>query len=152
MLAKLMLSGLRKPLPFPDQSVDFIFTEAFMEHLTCNDGINLLTECYRVLKPEGVIRVSTPDLDYLIECYEQNRFSEFANVGWFPQSPCKFINEGMRLWGHLFIYDFNELISSFQKAGFFKISSKEWRKSNYKELENLESRPYHKELIVEATK
>lgn len=147
-----MYADLRKPLPFPDQSVDFIFTEAVMEHFNYLDGLKLLIECHRVLKPEGVIRVSTPDLDFLIECYEQGRIKEFADVGWISESPCKFINEGLRLWGHQFVYDHDELVSSFNKAGFSKVSFTKWRESNYKELQNLESRPYHRELLVEAIK
>ncbi len=147
-----LLADLRNPLPFMGQSISFIFSEHFIEHLTYDEGLNFLAECYRVLKPEGVVRISTPSLDYLIECYERRKIWIFSDMGWTPQSPCKFINEGMRLWGHLFVYDFEELVNSFQKTGFCKISSRDWRESKYKELENLERRPPHKEIILEATK
>ncbi len=33
---------------------------------------NLLFECYRVLKPGGIIRIITPNLDYLYELYINN--------------------------------------------------------------------------------
>lgn len=145
-------SDLRKPLPFLDQSVDFVFNEHLIEHLTYDDGLNLIKECFRVLKPEGVFRISTPDLDFLIECYQRNRIGEYADMGWNPETSCKFINEGMKLWGHQFIYNFKELIASLVKTGFSAIEIKDWRVSTHKELENLERRPYHQEIILEATK
>lgn len=44
---------LSRGLPFDDNSVDFIFNEHFLEHLTPEQGVTLLKECYRVLKVGG---------------------------------------------------------------------------------------------------
>ncbi len=46
-------------LPFEDASFDCVFSNALMEHLT--DPIRALREMLRVLKPGGVIGVSSPD-------------------------------------------------------------------------------------------
>ena len=46
-------------LPFPDQSVDAITCFEVIEHL--NNPINMLSECYRVLRTEGNLICSTPD-------------------------------------------------------------------------------------------
>jgi SAM-dependent methyltransferase len=46
-------------LPFEDASFDRIFSNALMEHLT--DPVHALRELLRVLKPDGVIGVSSPD-------------------------------------------------------------------------------------------
>lgn len=49
-------------LPIPDNSVDLIFHEDFLEHLSQRDQIIFLSESYRILKKGGVHRVNTPDL------------------------------------------------------------------------------------------
>jgi SAM-dependent methyltransferase len=50
------------PLPLPDNSVDLIFHEDFLEHVTQRDAVLFLAETHRVLKPGGVHRVNTPEL------------------------------------------------------------------------------------------
>lgn len=49
-------------LPLPDSSVDVIFHEDFLEHLSQRDQFVFLSETYRVLKKGGIHRVNTPDL------------------------------------------------------------------------------------------
>ncbi|MFM9960929.1 MAG: methyltransferase domain-containing protein [Planctomycetaceae bacterium] len=46
-------------LPFEDASFDCVFSNALLEHLT--DPVRALREMLRVLKPGGVIGVSSPD-------------------------------------------------------------------------------------------
>ena len=50
------------PLPFEDGSVDVIFHEDFLEHLSQKGQILFLSETYRILKIGGVHRTNTPDL------------------------------------------------------------------------------------------
>jgi len=49
-------------LPLPDSSVDVIFHEDFLEHLSQRDQFIFLAETFRVLKKGGVHRINTPDL------------------------------------------------------------------------------------------
>ena len=46
-------------LPFEDESFDRVFSNALMEHLT--DPVRAMREMFRVLKPGGMIGVSSPD-------------------------------------------------------------------------------------------
>ncbi|WP_168441934.1 class I SAM-dependent methyltransferase [Pontiella desulfatans] len=50
-------------LPFDDETVDFIFSEHFFEHLFLDEAVDLFRECHRVLKPNGLIRTCVPDAD-----------------------------------------------------------------------------------------
>lgn len=61
------------PLPLPDNSVEVIFHEDFIEHLNQRNTLLFLAETWRVLKKEGVHRVSTPDL-----ASSMRRHSRFA--------------------------------------------------------------------------
>lgn len=49
-------------LPLPDNSVDLIFHEDFLEHLDQKEQIIFLAETFRVLKPGSVHRINTPNL------------------------------------------------------------------------------------------
>lgn len=51
-------------LPFGANSFDAIFCEEAIEHIPLAKGENLLGECLRILKPGGVLRISTPNLDF----------------------------------------------------------------------------------------
>jgi SAM-dependent methyltransferase len=50
-------------LPYDDGQFGYIFSEHFFEHLFLDEAIALLTECFRVLRPGGVIRICVPDAD-----------------------------------------------------------------------------------------
>ncbi len=53
---------LKTGLPFPDNSVDLIFHEDFIEHLDQKEQIIFLAETFRVLKQGSIHRVNTPNL------------------------------------------------------------------------------------------
>lgn len=143
---------LTQPLPLQAGTVRFIFNEHFIEHITQPEAAALLRECYRLLVPGGVLRISTPSLRKLIEEYLLNQTTEWINVDWHPATPCQMLNEGMRLWGHQFLYDATELKSLLRVCGFAEIVDVGWRESLHGELRNLECRPFHDEIILEATK
>ena len=143
---------LTQPLPVASNSVEFIYSEHFIEHIGRDQAKRLLTECHRVLRPGGVLRISTPDLRKLIDEYLAGRVDEWADLGWQPATPCRMLNEGMRLWGHQFVYDADELRRIFAECGWNDLTFAPWRKSTHPELDGLECRPFHNEIIVEAVK
>ena len=146
------LMDLRKAVPYPNNSVDFIFNEHFIEHLTPREAVLFLRECLRILSHKGVLRISTPNLEYLVLQYKSKTLTTWNDEGWFPKTPCQLMNEGMTFWGHKYLYDKEELCNSLRLAGFIEIASKKYGESRYPELCSLESRFYHKELIIEAVK
>ena len=63
----------KSKLPLPDNCVDVIFHEDFLEHLNQLDQIIFLAESLRVLKKDAVHRVNTPSL--LISMKEKSTFA-----------------------------------------------------------------------------
>lgn len=57
---------------FTDHSVDFIYACHCLEHFRYNQTESVLGEWFRVLKNEGVLRLSVPDLDKLVSIYQKN--------------------------------------------------------------------------------
>jgi predicted SAM-dependent methyltransferase len=49
-------------LPFNDQTVSLIYFSHTLEHLDVASGINFLKESYRILKPNGTLRIAVPSI------------------------------------------------------------------------------------------
>lgn len=47
--------------PWEDRSIDGIYMGEILEHFSEKDGEQVLRECYRVLKQDGIIRIRVPD-------------------------------------------------------------------------------------------
>jgi predicted SAM-dependent methyltransferase len=148
-----LVIDIREGLPFEDNSIDFIYNEHFLEHLTYEEGEKALRDFRRCLKNGAVLRIATPDLDFLIQLYH----SDFKNEDWFPagyefvKTKGMAINMAFRWWGHQYVYNEEDLTGQLVKVGFQNIKSCELNKSNYPELSNLETRK-ESTLILEAVK
>jgi predicted SAM-dependent methyltransferase len=140
---------LTQTLPFPDATFDYVFSEHVIEHLSYAHGQVMLRECYRVLKPGGRLRISTPDLAFLVALYSpqktelQRRYIKWATKEFFRSAPYAedtfVINNFVRDWGHTFIYDEKVLRDSLRNASFQSIERCELKESvdpNLRELEN----------------
>lgn len=82
---------LSKGIPLETETVDFLYNSHILEHFSKESAKELLNECFRVLKPGGIIRVVIPDLKSLAEEYLK-AFNEYklnpsdyneANYNWF---------------------------------------------------------------------
>ena len=144
-------ADLTKPLPYLKDSVSYIFSEHFIEHISREQGVKMLKECFRVLKPGGVLRISTPNLEVLVLDYLDNKLTRWGSV-WLPNTRAQLINEGMRSWGHQFLYDIEELTLVLEEAGFQQVNIVSYMKSNDNALSDQEVRPYHEDIIMEAKK
>ena len=54
-------------LPLENNSIDFIVSLAVIEHISNPD--NYLSEIYRVMKPGGIVYISTPNLHYSYKAF-----------------------------------------------------------------------------------
>jgi predicted SAM-dependent methyltransferase len=61
--------NLLKGVPFPDNEFDAVYHSHVLEHFTLADGKAFVQECYRVLKPGGIIRTAVPDLEQIARVY-----------------------------------------------------------------------------------
>lgn len=56
-------------IPLPDNSIEVIYTSHMLEHLDRVEAKLFLQEAYRVLAPNGIIRIAVPDLKKIVEKY-----------------------------------------------------------------------------------
>ncbi len=142
-------------LRYPDDSVQFIYSEHFLEHLTVRQAVEVLQESHRVLRPGGVMRIATPDLAYLVDKYASTSWKDqdwITTYGYeWIQTRAEMLNLCFREWGHQHLYDAEELERRLREAGFEKIASRPRNVSPEPELANRETRRDSR-LIVEAVK
>lgn len=131
--------------PFDDNTFNFVYSEHMIEHLSLEGGINLIKESFRVLKPNGRIRLTTPNLNFLFELYANSEISkkyikfasdEFIKSGYYSEAMV--INNFMRAWGHQFIYDERTLTRILESNGFRNVESFQIGVSNFTNLSKLE--------------
>jgi predicted SAM-dependent methyltransferase len=139
-------------LPFETGSASLIYAEHLIGHLAPPGIMRLLRDCYRVLAPGGILRLSTPDLQTLIDAYVEGRRSDWRDVGWVPATLCDLLNEGMRSWGNQYVFDRPRLVDCLHQAGFGQVAPVPWRQSAVPALCGRELRPFHGDIIVEAQK
>lgn len=145
---------VRKKLPFKDNSVDFIYNEHFFEHLSIEESLSVLNDFKRILKPNGVIRISMPDLDEIVQIYLNPHYKpeDFSAVmGTELLTKAEFLNVYFRWWGHQWLYNWEELERRLKTAGFLKIKQCKIGISEHKELNNIEQRTDSR-LIAEVSK
>ena len=136
--------------PFADATFEYVFSEHMIEHISYAAGLRMLRECLRVLKPLGVLRLSTPDLDFLVDLRRpdksplQREYIRWSTETNTPDAPDRaneifVINNFVRDWGHTFIYDEKTLRRSLQLAGFGQLRKCVLQESSVECLRNLEN-------------
>lgn len=105
---------------YPDQSVELVRSEHFIEHLNWSHAVELVRECHRVLRPGGLLRFSCPDLRIVAERYLKGQIDCYGG-GWTPETPAQMMNEAMTAWGHRYQYDAPEMERLLRLGGFKRI-------------------------------
>jgi SAM-dependent methyltransferase len=58
-------------VPFGENGFDVVYHSHVLEHLAPEEGAVLIRECYRVLRPGGILRIVVPDLEQIARLYLQ---------------------------------------------------------------------------------
>lgn len=82
-----VVRDVRKGLPFDSDSADEILASHFLEHLTADEMLDLLEECYRVLKGGARMVILVPlrepySLDH-VRAFDERSFDPLE----FPETP-----------------------------------------------------------------
>lgn len=141
-----VLHNLKYGLPFPSESVDFIFTSHLIHHLYKDEAERLLKDAWRVLKSKGTIRIAVPNLEFIIELYLQGRREEALEKYFFyPSAPRSTMST------RHYQYDFVLLKRLLEGAGFSDVRRCHCYEGNTPDIEKLD-RLIEETLFVEASK
>lgn len=173
--SKPRLYDCRRKLPFLDNSVDYIYTSHFIEHLRRYQTIKLLAECKRILRPGGILRICVPDMKLLTQKYiqcdknfflmleksndKENQLNNLTDLfvqhfyGYDSWSRPTLMQKTQQRFirGHLWMYDYESLRELLDVVGFSIINRCEPGKGNVPDIEYLD---IHKigSLFIEAKK
>jgi len=137
-----------KRFPIPDNTFDYVFSEHQIEQLSFEYGLKMLSECYRILKPGGKIRIATTNVDALLTLYrEDNNELQQRYIKWMIDmcvletpvySPNFVLNNAFYNWNHRFLYDQATLKLALETLGFDGITNFEIGCSDDQLLEGVE--------------
>lgn len=155
----MVIHDVRKPLPFPAESAEAIYASHLLDCLYLHETQRLLKECFRVLKPGGILRVVVEDVRGILEEYLEKKPSphlskELAQLRpvdrlmarLLCQSPAPMAGSFLyrlyrkttdfqtRKWA----YDADSLIFHLQEAGFSDVAERKWLESRIPGIEVIE--------------
>lgn len=115
-----LTKGVQSLKSIKDESVDFCFSQAVLEHIALNEFEDLLSEMYRIQKPGGLCSHQIDLTDHLGGSLNSLRFS---NEVW----ECNFFKRAGFYTNRL---RYNKIIDSFSSVGYIpiKIEKNKWSK------------------------
>jgi ubiquinone/menaquinone biosynthesis C-methylase UbiE len=154
-------SDARK-LQFSENSIDYIFSSHFLEHIYYWEAQKVLRNCHKSLKPNGLIRLALPDYKLIASNFVENYDDNPVGASWeFNRSLLSHpLRESEKLsfflnsrFGHIHKWHptpalVKELL---ELVGFERVEFHSFRKGNFPELEKIEDRS-EGTFYVEATK
>ena len=89
------------PYPFEDNTFDKAYMGDVVEHISIFDVDNVLTEVCRILKPNAILEVTVPDMDWIIERLYKKDWNRqgHANVDWLNPTDDPWKNAMAYLFG-----------------------------------------------------
>jgi predicted SAM-dependent methyltransferase len=131
-------------LPFPDNSIKYIYSSHMLEHLYKEDSKKFLKEVYRVLVKNGVVRICVPDLEYAFSLYKNGDRENALRLFFVP-------TEYNYLYQHRYLYDYTLLKKYLNEAGFETINRCQYQQGLVPDIEKLDVFP-DETLYIEAIK
>ena len=75
-----------KPLPIESNVAEIVYSSHTIEHVSDDAVLNMLKESYRILKPGGCIRLTTPNMALEYKAYQRNDLKFWSWVGSYIQT------------------------------------------------------------------
>lgn len=137
--------------PLGQNSVDYIYSEHMVEHIPYWEAKKMVLNSFHALKPGGILRIVTPDLQFLIDLLnshpnyteQQQNYLDWSSKRFLGgikfNSAVYVVNNYVRDWGHSFIYSQEAMEDLLKEAGFREIAKAKLGVSEHCELTGLEN-------------
>ncbi len=145
---------VRKGLRFKDGSVRYIYSSHAFEHFTYPESLAIAKDCFRVLAPEGVLRIVVPDLERIVRMYLDDPQPQAAQTLLSRMSLNHSIQDVIHPGSnHSQMFDTKALVHLLHEAGFERVEGSSFAKSAIPEIDQLDLEVRRNEsLYVESRK
>jgi predicted SAM-dependent methyltransferase len=113
---------LRRGIPFPNATVQNIYSSHFLEHLSYAEIQIFLDECKRVLRPNGKFLICVPNARMYLEAYVSGRTLDtdaFYQPGYNRTTRIDYVNYTAYMAGqHKYMFDEENLVFILRAKGF----------------------------------
>ena len=125
-----------KGIPIATNSLLGIYTEHCLEHIPYSDVIKVLSVFFRILKPNGTLRIVVPDAELYLDLYVKGKadpslkfpYGEYAHeTSGSKETPMMVVNSVFRGHGHQYAYDYQTLHKMLEKQGFVNIKKESFK-------------------------
>lgn len=142
---QIMRVDLVEAHPFPDAHFHFGYAEDFLEHLSQAESLVFLSECRRTFALGGVLRLSFPGLQGVLD----RHFGGFTH-----EEALRGVHEAYTMWRHQHFYCLGSLEIVALHLGFRSVQACSYGASSHDVLRGLETRPDQADLnlVVELTR
>jgi predicted SAM-dependent methyltransferase len=137
-------------LPFPDRCAAAVFHEHVLEHFSLPSAMSLLSECQRLLRPGGILRVGVPDFGLYARDYAGTS-RLISKVRPRRPTPLVALSEVVYAYGHRSIWDGPSLVRLLEEIGFEQAAVREYGQSALEPAPDSRHRRFES-LYVEAIK
>ncbi len=126
-----VVTDISRGLAFSD--AEAVFAEHFLEHLAADDALDFLVAAQRILRPQGRLRLSTPNLDWV--------WLTHYRLDAPPEDKVRAalaLNRAFHGWEHKFLWNRETLELALAATGFRDLAWHRYGESDVKHLRGLE--------------
>jgi len=134
-------------LPLNDNCTDVLVCMSAINFFDYERASIIIDDIFRILKPEGIVRIGVQDLRLISRKYLDNDYDFFFQINKdykqrFPgKKVADKVNYFFNSYGHKYMWDFESLEYLFKKSGFENIENKDYLESKIDKIEKIDNRP-----------
>lgn len=119
-------------LPFEDNSVDIIYNSHLIAYFDRSEILDILTEWRRVLRPNGILRIATPDFDAMLKLYIDKQYHLASFLGPLYGK----MKMGDSNIYHKTVYDFKSLLGVLMMCKFRDVKKYDHKKTEHSHIDD----------------
>ena len=120
---------------FDDGIADVIYSSHTLEYFDRQEAIVVLKECKRVLKPNGILRVAVPDIDALIQVYQNSKNLKNILGPIYGRMELN-LNDKIEYIYHKTCYNYLDLKQILLECGFFSVKRYNWKETDHAQFDD----------------
>ena len=124
-----MVCDIKTLSSFENNSVDLIYVSHVLEHFRRKEYVEVLKRWYEILKPNGILRISVPDFEKVVEHYNENKNLKLL-MGFL------YGGQDYKENFHYCTWDFYTLSEDLKNVGFNQVEKYDWSLTEHSHIDD----------------